>query len=145
MCGLTRKYTWWEIWELCNLTSPAPNLQPRYNICPTTTIDAVVAREGKRELIPMRWGLVPARKWLKSGYLESNFVLDGLERRLREAFPRRGKGSERGRAAQVHLIRYADDFIITGHHETFPSAISASGSGCCRAPGRLAHRTGAEC
>jgi RNA-directed DNA polymerase len=77
-------------------------------------------------------------KWLKSGYLEkqvfydtisgtpqggiispvlSNIALDGLERRLREVFPVRGRGSERGRAAQVHLIRYADDFIITGHSE----------------------------
>jgi RNA-directed DNA polymerase len=78
------------------------------------------------------------RKWLKSGYLEkqvffdtisgtpqggiispvlANLALDGLERRLRESFPVRGKGSERGRAAQVHLIRYADDFVITGHSE----------------------------
>ena len=78
------------------------------------------------------------RKWLKSGYLEkqvffdtisgtpqggiispvlANFALDGLERRLRESFPVRGKGSKRGRAAQVHLIRYADDFVITGHSE----------------------------
>ena len=78
------------------------------------------------------------RKWLKSGYLEkqvffdtisgtpqggiispvlANLALDGLERRLRESFPLRGKGSERGRAAQVHLIRYADDFVITGHSE----------------------------
>ena len=29
----------------------------------------------------------------------------------------RGKGSERGRAAQVHLICYADDFVMTGHSE----------------------------
>ena len=78
------------------------------------------------------------RKWLKSGYLEkqvffdtisgtpqggiispvlANSALDGLERRLREVFPLRGKGSERGRAAQVHLIRYADDFIVTGNSE----------------------------
>lgn len=75
------------------------------------------------------------RKWLKAGYLEkqvfydtiagtpqggiispvlANLALDGLERRLRERFPARGRGSERGRAAQVHLIRYADDFIVTG-------------------------------
>ena len=44
----------------------------------------------------------------------ANLALDGLERRLREVFPFRGKGSRARRAAQVHLIRYADDFIITG-------------------------------
>jgi len=75
------------------------------------------------------------RKWLKAGYMEkqalhateqgtpqggiispvlANLALDGLERRLRERFPMRGKGSEKGRKAGVHLIRYADDFIITG-------------------------------
>jgi len=75
------------------------------------------------------------RKWLESGYLEgrlfhdtvsgtpqggvispvlANLVLDGLEARLRSHFPVVGPGSTRGRAAQVHLIRYADDFIVTG-------------------------------
>jgi putative SOS response-associated peptidase YedK len=62
VCGrFTRKYTWREIYELYRLTVPAaiPNLPPRYNICPTTTIDAVLSKDGKRELVPMRWGLVP--------------------------------------------------------------------------------------
>jgi RNA-directed DNA polymerase len=75
------------------------------------------------------------RKWLTSGYFEdglfhdtasgtpqggvispvlANLVLDGLEARLRSRFPLAGTGSTRGRAAQVHLIRYADDFIVTG-------------------------------
>ena len=75
------------------------------------------------------------RKWLKAGYMEkqalhpteqgtpqggiispvlANLALDGLGRRLRERYPERGKGSENGRKAKVHLIRYADDFIITG-------------------------------
>jgi RNA-directed DNA polymerase len=75
------------------------------------------------------------RKWLTSGYLEgrlfhdtvsgtpqggvispvlANLVLDGLEKRLQLLFPRSGIGSGRGRAAQVHLVRYADDFIVTG-------------------------------
>lgn len=74
------------------------------------------------------------RKWLKSGYLEkqvlydtvsgtpqggiispvlANLALDGLERRLMEAFPLHGRGQKRGLAARVHLIRYADDFIVT--------------------------------
>ena len=34
-------------------------MQPRYNICSTTTIDTVVSSEGKRALVPMRWGLIP--------------------------------------------------------------------------------------
>jgi putative SOS response-associated peptidase YedK len=60
MCGrFTRYYTWWHIWEMYNLFPSAPNLRPRYNICPTTTIDTVISRSGKREFIPMRWGLVP--------------------------------------------------------------------------------------
>ena len=45
----------------------------------------------------------------------ANLALDGLDQRLREHFPWRGKGSERGKAARVNLIRYADDFIITGN------------------------------
>jgi putative SOS response-associated peptidase YedK len=67
MCGrYTYRLTWAEIVALYRLTldRPARNLQARYNICPTTTIDAVIEREGKRELVPMRWGLVP-RWWAK--------------------------------------------------------------------------------
>jgi putative SOS response-associated peptidase YedK len=60
MCGrFTRYCTWWQIWETYNLFPSAPNVQPRYNICPTAMIDTVISRNGKRELTPMRWGLVP--------------------------------------------------------------------------------------
>jgi hypothetical protein len=41
------RLTWREIVALYRLTAPASperNLQARYNICPTTTIDAVIAR-----------------------------------------------------------------------------------------------------
>ena len=76
------------------------------------------------------------RKWLESGFLEkqvfhnttagtpqggiispvlANLALDGLESVLRAEFPRSGPGSEKGKAAKVHLIRYADDFVITGN------------------------------
>jgi putative SOS response-associated peptidase YedK len=32
---------------------------PRYNICPTTRVSAVITRGGARHLGPMRWGLLP--------------------------------------------------------------------------------------
>jgi RNA-directed DNA polymerase len=71
-------------------------------------------------------------KWLKAGFLEkrilypttegtpqggvasptlANLVLDGLERKLREQYP---KTTDKGRKAKVNFIRYADDFVITG-------------------------------
>ena len=57
MCGrFTRNYTWAQIHAMYSLTSPASNLQPRFNICPTDTVDAVV----DHQLVPMRWGLIPA-------------------------------------------------------------------------------------
>jgi RNA-directed DNA polymerase len=66
------------------------------------------------------------RRWLKAGYVENdkmypshqgtpqggiisptlaNLTLDGLERVVREAVPRRSR---------VNFVRYADDFIVTG-------------------------------
>jgi hypothetical protein len=72
------------------------------------------------------------RKWLKAGYMEkghlspteqgtpqggicspviANMALDGLEPLLASHFPKRGKAGTR---AKVNLVRYADDFIVTG-------------------------------
>jgi putative SOS response-associated peptidase YedK len=56
-------YTWAELVRLYRLSVPISNLQPRYNICPTTTVDAVVAAGAGHALVPMRWGLVPS--WWK--------------------------------------------------------------------------------
>jgi putative SOS response-associated peptidase YedK len=36
---------------------------PRFNICPTQSVAAVIARAGARHLGPMRWGLIPS--WYK--------------------------------------------------------------------------------
>ncbi len=44
----------------------------------------------------------------------ANLALDGLERRLREHYPTTGKGKGQGEKARVNLVRYADDFVITG-------------------------------
>jgi putative SOS response-associated peptidase YedK len=62
MCGrFTRNYTWQQIQALYRLTVPTaiPNFQPRFNVCPTDPADTVVAHDGARELVEMRWGLVP--------------------------------------------------------------------------------------
>ena len=41
------------------LDTPARNTQARYNVCPTDPIDVVTERDGKRDCVSMRWGLVP--------------------------------------------------------------------------------------
>jgi RNA-directed DNA polymerase len=72
------------------------------------------------------------RKWLKAGFIEkhvlqptqegtpqggvaspvlANMTLDGLEKRIREKYP---KASYASRKAKVNLTRFADDFVITG-------------------------------
>jgi putative SOS response-associated peptidase YedK len=68
MCGrFTYKLTWEELVRLYRLTldQPPPNTQARYNVCPTDPIDTIVGSDGKRELVSMRWGLVP-RWWSKT-------------------------------------------------------------------------------
>jgi putative SOS response-associated peptidase YedK len=63
MCGRsTYKLTWEQIVALYRLTlAPAPhNFEPRFNVCPTTTIDTIIAPDGKRELMRARWGLIPS-------------------------------------------------------------------------------------
>jgi putative SOS response-associated peptidase YedK len=62
MCGrFTRHYSWQELYDLYRLTlrSSHSNLPPRYNICPTTDIDAVIPHFDQRELVSMRWGFIP--------------------------------------------------------------------------------------
>ena len=80
--------------------------------------------------VPMDQQLL--RQWLKAGFLEkhawfattegtpqggtispvlANWTLDGLQRLLAEHFASTPKGQGR---SKVHLVRYADDFLITG-------------------------------
>jgi len=80
--------------------------------------------------VPMDQQLL--RKWLKVGFLEkhawfattegtpqggiispalANWTLDGLQRLLAEQFAQTPQGQGK---SKVHLVRYADDFLITG-------------------------------
>ncbi|GAN88363.1 group II intron reverse transcriptase/maturase [Komagataeibacter intermedius] len=75
------------------------------------------------------------RKWLESGYMQdselfateagtpqggiisptlANMTLDGMERILRDRYGPRRPNRQR---SKVHLIRYADDFVITGRSQ----------------------------
>lgn len=88
-----------------------------------------ISHEWMLSNLPMDKGIL--RKWLKAGFIDentfhpteagtpqggivspvaANLTLDGLERVLRERFPQLGHG----RSALVNMVRYADDFIITG-------------------------------
>ena len=65
MCGrFTQHYTWAEVHAFLSVFGAPQNLRPRYNIAPTTPVDVVrLNAERQRELVSMRWGLVPA--WWK--------------------------------------------------------------------------------
>jgi RNA-directed DNA polymerase len=75
------------------------------------------------------------RKWLKAGFMQqqvlypteegapqggiispalANLALDGLERRLREHFP---KPTTKSQPDRIYFIRYADDFVITANSQ----------------------------
>ena len=64
MCGrFTQRYTWAEVHAFLSVIGAPKNLRPRYNIAPTTEVDVVVDRGQGREVLSMRWGLVPV--WWK--------------------------------------------------------------------------------
>jgi putative SOS response-associated peptidase YedK len=67
MCGrFTQHYTWQEVHAFLSVFGPPRNLQPHYNIAPTDIVDVTrLDKHGERELVSMRWGLVPAW-WKKS-------------------------------------------------------------------------------
>ena len=91
------------------------------------------------------------RQWLKAGCMEkpvrfptetgvpqggiaspviANLALDGLEKRLKAPSP---PNTTRAQRAKVNLVRYADDFILTGGthellaHEVKPLVIQCLG------------------
>jgi putative SOS response-associated peptidase YedK len=75
VCGrFTQAYTWRELYELYRLTCPPVNTQPLYNIAPTTMIDVVVPHEAGRDLLSMRWGLIPS--WWKKTAKEVPFTFN---------------------------------------------------------------------
>jgi RNA-directed DNA polymerase len=89
-----------------------------------------ISQEWLLQHIPMDKTIL--RKWLKAGFIDknvlhateegtpqggicspvlANMTLDGLEKKLREKFPKPPRKSSK---EKVNFIRFADDFIITG-------------------------------
>jgi RNA-directed DNA polymerase len=97
-----------------------------------------ISHEWLLENIPMEKSIL--RRWLKAGYMEqhilhpteegtpqggiispvlANMALDGLEKYLREHLPQYHKGQR----VKVNLVRFADDFIITGYARVFLESV----------------------
>jgi RNA-directed DNA polymerase len=97
-----------------------------------------ISHEWLLENIPMEKNIL--RRWLKAGYMEqhilhpteegtpqggiispvlANMALDGLEKYLREHLPQYHKGQR----VKVNLVRFADDFIITGYARAFLESV----------------------
>lgn len=71
---------------------PEYQYAPRYNIAPTTSVLAVRQVDDRRELVPLRWGLVPSwAKDEKSGYSTFNARAETVDtlRTFRTAFKKR--------------------------------------------------------
>ena len=96
MCGrFTNRLTWEEIVRLYRLAIQARphNLPPRYNICPTDPVDVVTERDGNRDFVRMRWGLVPSWwpkpvKELKAATFNARAEAVAKKPFFRDAFPR---------------------------------------------------------
>jgi RNA-directed DNA polymerase len=90
-----------------------------------------ISHEWLMDAIPIERNIL--KKWLKAGFMEkqklyvtktgtpqgsiispvlANMALDGMESVLYQQFGK--KGTKKRKQSGVHLIRYADDFVITG-------------------------------
>jgi putative SOS response-associated peptidase YedK len=56
----TQRYTCREIQDLFGLVGAARNIERRYNIAQTSTIDVGLRTVDKPALVPMRWRLIPS-------------------------------------------------------------------------------------
>lgn len=74
MCGRgNQSLTWTDICELSGIIGAAPNtnLEPRYNVAPTTMVRMVCQVDGERKVEKARWDLVPS--WWKKPLSEKKF------------------------------------------------------------------------
>jgi len=94
MCGRYALHSQPEVIALqFGLAEPPAALRPRYNIAPSQDVPVIrLGTDRKREMVPMRWGLVP--HWArepKTGYSTINAMAETVESKpaYRSAFRRR--------------------------------------------------------
>jgi putative SOS response-associated peptidase YedK len=146
MCGRFVQYSNPEVYARhfqAELACEGPG--PRYNLAPTQSVLAVrQTQDGRRELVPLRWGLVPA--WSKgpdSRFQMINARAETVDTKpaYRNAFKHRRcliptegfyewKAEEHGKAP--YLIRRSDGepFAMTGLWETWKGPDGASLESC---------------
>lgn len=64
MCGrYAADLRWDDVAKLYDLSKQGPlppwNFQPNYNVCPTDNVPVVIPNFDQRQLVVMRWGLIP--------------------------------------------------------------------------------------
>jgi putative SOS response-associated peptidase YedK len=99
-------------------------LPPRYNVAPTQAVPVVRAHDGRRQLVPAHWGLIPA--WAKEAAMGSRIINARAEtvsekpafrvafRSRRCLIPASGfyEWQARGRGKVPHFIRRADGGLL---------------------------------
>jgi len=72
MCGrYTQHHTAHEMAERFDVAEAAYQIAPRYNIAPTQTVPVIV-QKGERQLVGLKWGLVPF--WAKDPSIASSLI-----------------------------------------------------------------------
>lgn len=72
MCGRFVQATPGEVVAGVFGLDAVPHLAPRYNVAPTQPVAAVRARDGKRELVMLHWGLIPS--WAKDAEIGNRMI-----------------------------------------------------------------------
>ena len=110
-----------------------PTFQPRYNICPTQPVISVRIRDDEKEVVPLRWGLVPSwSKDLKIGarMINARSETVAVKPSFRSAFKSRRclviangfyEWKKEGKAKQPYYISRSDDqpFCLAGLWESW--------------------------
>lgn len=145
MCGrFKRSVTWAEYFEYLGLTTPTPNAPPRYNVAPTDEVHIVRSPRtgGERELVVVRWGLVPYwSKDRKSAAKNINARAETVAEKpsFRDAFARRRclvladgfyEWRKEGKVRQPYMITLKDGgpFVFAGLWERWQSANDEEGT-----------------